>query len=341
MDNPHLSPSLYHKNILRDMKQELAFDGGDFETWRQNLEIKVKTLLGDRPKEKCELNPTVLWKRDHQYGSIEKIVFTSEPFSDVVAYLCLPNNVSGKIPCFITLQGHSTGAHNSIGLDRDTESEEIIVEGDRDYGLRCMREGVAALCVEQRSFGLRREQTQQMVSDHTCHDAVMHSLMLGKTLAGERVYDVERGIDYLTTRPEIDIDRIGVMGNSGGGTITMFAAAVLRDRLAYAMPSCSFCTYEDSIMSIYHCSDNYIPGLLKYADMPDILGLFAPKPVVVIAGELDDIFPIDGVRRAFDKLSAIYEAAGAKNKCRLIVGPEGHRFYADLGWSAMKPLMNG
>jgi dipeptidyl aminopeptidase/acylaminoacyl peptidase len=167
----------------------------------------------------------------------------------------------------------------------------------------------------------------------------MHSLMLGKTLAGERVYDVERGMDYLATRPEIDVERIGIMGNSGGGTITMFAAAVLRDRLAYAMPSCSFCTYEDSIMNIYHCSDNYIPGLLKYADMPDILGVFAPKPVVVVAGEHDEIFPIDGVRRAFSKLSAVYEAAGAKDKCKLVVGPGGHRFYADPAWSAMLDMM--
>ncbi|NOY75749.1 MAG: prolyl oligopeptidase family serine peptidase [Kiritimatiellaeota bacterium] len=203
-----------------------------------------------------------------------------------------------------------------------------------------MRRGVAALCIEQRSFGLRREQVRKMASDHGCHDAVMHSLMLGRTLAGERVYDVERGIDYLATRPEIDIEKIGVTGNSGGGTITMFAAAVLRDRLAYAMPSCSFCTYADSIMNIYHCSDNYIPGLLKYADMPDILGVFAPKPVVVAAGEHDDIFPIDGVREAFSKLSAIYESVGAKDKCELVIGPEGHRFYADLAWPAMLKMMN-
>ncbi|MCK5844338.1 MAG: acetylxylan esterase [Victivallales bacterium] len=339
MSDLNLSPSVYHKHVLRNTKQKLAFVGGDFESWRDTLAGKVKALLGDWASEKCELNPQVVWKREHPLGTIEKIVFTSEPFSDVNAYLCIPKSTDGKIPCFITLQGHSTGAHNSIGLDKDTESEEIEVEGDRDFGLGCMKRGVAAFCVEQRSFGLRDERVQKMVSPHGCHDAVMHALMLGKTLAGERVYDVERALDYLETRPEIDMERIGIMGNSGGGTITMFAAAVLRNRITYAMPSCSFCTYEASIMSIYHCSDNYIPGLLKYADMPDLLGVFAPNPVVVVAGKHDDIFPLNGVREAFDKLSAIYEAAGAKEKCELVVGKEGHRFYADLAWPRMLQMI--
>ncbi|MCK5845028.1 MAG: acetylxylan esterase, partial [Victivallales bacterium] len=278
----NLSPSVYHNRILKGLKGELAYDGGDVVKWRTKLGRKVTGLLGDFPEDKCALNAKTVWKRKHPLGTIEKVVFTSEPYCDVIAYLCLPKNTTGKVPCFIALQGHSTGAHNSIGVEREKETLGIDVEGDRDYGLGCMSRGVAALCIEQRSFGLRREQHQKMVSDHGCHDAVMHSLMLGKTLAGERVYDVDRGIDYLATRPEIDIKKIGVMGNSGGGTITMFAAAVLRKRLAFAIPSCSFCTYEASIMSIYHCSDNYIPGLLKYADMADVMGVFAPKPVVVV-----------------------------------------------------------
>ena len=324
---------------MKNLKSELAFDGDDVAKWRSKLVRKINGLLGDFPSDKCALNAKTIWKRKHPLGTIEKIVFTSEPYCDVIAYLCLPKNRSGKVPCFIALQGHSTGAHNSVGVDRENETLGIDVEGDRDYGLGCISRGIAALCIEQRSFGLRREQVQKMVSDHGCHDAVMHSLMLGKTLAGERVYDVDRGIDYLTTRPEIDIKKIGVMGNSGGGTITMFAAALLRNRLAYAIPSCSFCTYEASIMSIYHCADNYIPGLLKYADMPDIMGIFAPKPVVVVAGKNDPIFPIKGVQKAFKKLSAIYKAAGAQDKCKLVVGDGGHRFYADLAWTAMSKMV--
>ena len=88
-------------------------------------------------------------------------------------------------------------------------------------------------------------------------------------------------------------------------------------------------------MSIYHCADNYIPGLLRYAEMSDIMGLFAPKPVVIVAGREDGIFPIHATRRAFRDLKRIYKACGAHNRCHLVVGAEGHRFYAEDAWPVM------
>ncbi len=127
---------------------------------------------------------------------------------------------------------------------------------------------------------------------------------------------------------------IGVMGNSGGGTVSLFSAALL-PRIALAMPSCYFCTFKESIMSIYHCMDNYLPGLLKYAEMYDVMGLFAPKPVVIVAGNEDPIFPIAATRRAFRKLRVIYDAMGASGRCHLVVGNGGHRFYAEDAWPVM------
>ncbi|MCA1808939.1 MAG: alpha/beta hydrolase family protein, partial [Lentisphaerae bacterium] len=126
----------------------------------------------------------------------------------------------------------------------------------------------------------------------------------------------------------------GVMGNSGGGTTSLFAAALL-PRIAFAMPSCYFCTFRDSIMSIRHCACNYLPGLLKYADMADIMGLFAPKPVVLVAGRHDPIFPIAATRAAFRDLRQIYRACGAPARCHLVEGPGAHRFYADEAWPVM------
>ena len=330
----HLSPSLHHRHLMDTMQQSMAFDGGDVKTWQRKLRRKLRQLVGDMPDERVPLNVQSLWKRDHPLGTIEKIVFTSEPGADVPAYVCLPADVAPPYPFFICLQGHSTGMHNSIAVDRDTNKEAIEVAGDRDFGLGCMQRGVAALCIEQRSFGERREQVQERISNHGCHDATMHALMLGRTLMGERVYDVDRGIDYLESRTDANMRRIGVMGNSGGGTISLFSAALL-PRLRYAMPSCYFCTFEGSVMSIYHCADNYVPGLLKYAEMPDVLGLFAPRPVVCVAGKDDAIFPVDHVLKAFRHLKKIYTAAGAGDRCHLVVGQEGHRFYANDAWPKM------
>jgi pimeloyl-ACP methyl ester carboxylesterase len=107
------------------------------------------------------------------------------------------------------------------------------------------------------------------------------------------------------------------------------------------MPSCYFCTFAASIMSIHHCLCNYVPGLLAEAEMADVLGLFAPRPVVVVAGEQDHIFPIEATGRAFERLRRIYAAAGVPDACRLVVGDAGHRFYADEAWPEMLELMGG
>ena len=329
-----LSPSLHHRYLMDHLKPALAYDGGDVGAWQRRLRRKVKALLGWPEGERVPLNVRSLWKREHELGSIEKIAFACEPRADALAYVCLPKGARPPYTWFICVQGHSGGNYNSIAVDPETESRPIEVAGDHDFGLGCMRRGIAALCIEQRSFGERRERVQKMVAQHGCHDATMQALLLGRTLLGERVFDVERGLDYLYTRTDVARERIGVMGSSGGGTVTVFAAALL-PRVRFAMPACYFCTFRDSIMSIYHCADNYVPGLLKHAEMADVLGLFAPRPVVIVAGEKDPIFPVEATRRAFRALKRIYRAAGAADRCHLVVGPEGHRFYADLAWPVM------
>lgn len=330
----HLSPSVFHQHLMSRITPSMSYRRGDVKTWQRKLRRKLRELTGEIPKGRVPLNVRSLWKRTHRLGSIRKIAFTAEPHSDVLAYVCLPKNAEPPYTWVICLQGHSTGMHNSIGVDREDETKRSRVAGDRDFALGCMARGLAALCIEQRSFGLRREQVQKQVAEHGCHDATMHALMLGRTLIGERVFDVDRGIDYLATRDDVDMKRIGVMGNSGGGTISVFSAALL-PRIRFAMPSCYFCTFRDSIMSICHCMDNYVPRLYLYAEMADVMGLFAPKPVVIVAGRLDPIFPVAAVRKAFRRLKGIYRAAGAADRCRLVVGGEGHRFYAGLAWPKM------
>ncbi len=329
----NLSPSDVHQHLMKQVTPELQYDGGDVKAWQKKLRRKLRQLLGydNMPKERCALKAKSLWKREHPLGTIEKIVFTSEPKGDVTAYLCLPKDVKPPYACMVAVQGHSSGAHNSIGVERDDESKAIKVEGDRDHGILCMKNGVAALCIEQRSFGERREQKVAVTNSAMCHETSVHALMLGRTLIGERVYDVDRGIDYLAERSDIDMKRVGVMGNSGGGTISLFSAALL-PRLCLAVPSCYFCTFKASIMSLYHCTCNFVPGLYNVADMADIMGLFAPKPVVVVAGKEDEIFPIKATRKAFKALQEIYDAAGAKKHSHLVVGQEGHRFYAEQAW---------
>lgn len=340
IQNPSFSPSVVHQHIMSSVKPAMRYSGGDVTAWQARLQTKLRQLVGMPDVERPPLNVRHLWRREHSLGSIEKIIFTSEPYADIPAYVCIPKDPIQPYTWMICLQGHSGGMYNSIAVDPTNEGEPIVVEGDRDFAIGCMERGVHALCIEQRAFGERREQKQEQVCSYNdCLDAAMHALMLGRTMIGERVFDVDRALDYLTTREDVELERIGVMGNSGGGTISLFSAALL-ERIAFAIPSCYFCTFRDSIMSIYHCPDNFVPGLLQFAEMADIFGLFAPKPVLIVAGQEDDIFPIEGTRQAFSDLLKIYNAAGAPDNCHLVIGSDGHRFYAEKAWPVILEMIN-
>jgi dienelactone hydrolase len=266
-----------------------------------------------------------------------KLVFTSEPGADVPCHLLIPKLVHTPAPAFVCLQGHTTGMHISIGKPK-TKADEESIAGERDFALQAVENGYVALALEQRAFGERAETRQKARARNGCEDAAMHALLLGRPLVSERAWDVSRAIDLLLTIPEVRKDHIGCMGNSGGGTVTYYTACV-EPRLWLAMPSCSVCTYADSIFRINHCPDNYLPGILRIAEMGDLAGLIAPKRLIMVAGQKDDIFPIEGVRRAFDTAKRIYEAAGHPERLRLMVGEGGHRFYAKQGWAAVREML--
>jgi len=336
----HLSPSLNHQHLRERLRPELAYTDGPVRPWQERLRPRLREQLGLPDPERPPLAVRTLWSREVPPGTVDKVAFTAESYADVVAYFCVPRGLRPPYPTVICLQGHGVGMHDSIARRPDDEVTPHLVMDDGDFAVTAMRHGFAALCVEQRAFGERSEREQASASAHGCHDAAVQALMLGRTLVGERVFDVDRGIDYLAERGDVDLDRVGVMGHSGGGTAAIYAAALL-DRVRFAMPSCAFCTYADSIMSVHHCLDNYVPGVLRYAEQADVLGLFAPKPVVVVAGRDDTIFPLAGVEVAYERLRDIYAAAGAPDRCRLVVGDGGHRFFAAAGWAALRDLVDG
>jgi len=329
----NLKPFQRHQILMEKLTPEMTYRG-DFKNWKQKAGATLEKILGFDlllAQERPPLKPQTLWKRTHELGTIEKVVFTSEVGADVVAYVCLPKDIKPPYTFFICLQGHATGMHVSIAGEMKNEGTPIKVEGDRDFALECMRRGIAALCIEQRGFGERRD-NEKVPTD--CQDAAMRALMLGRTLLAERVYDVDRGIDYLLSRGDADPKRIGVMGNSGGGTTSMFAGALL-PRITHVMPSCSFSSFKASVMSMTHCTCNYVPGLLNYGESADVLGLIAPRPLVIVNGQMDEIFPIAAANSEFKRLQQIYADAGAPANCQHVIGDGGHRFYAADAWPVM------
>ncbi|NLB15456.1 MAG: acetylxylan esterase [Clostridiales bacterium] len=303
-----------------------------FEPQRARAEKKFLELLG-MPEKKGEVGVKVEFVNDSDPRFTEtRFAFESEPGFFVPCHMLMPKAASAKsrgglLPVMICIQGHSTGMHISIGRAK-FEGDEETIAGGRDFAIQAVERGYLAIAMEQRGLGELRH--------GSCLLPASQALLIGRTLLGERIFDVSRLIDALSLPlggdfASADTGRIYVMGNSGGGTTSWHAAAV-EHRLAGAMPSCAFNTYRKSIFAMDHCFCNHIPRIMEFMEMPDLAMLSAPTPVVIVAGKKDSIFPIDGVLEGFDTVKQIYKAAGVPDACALVAGEEGHQFYPDIAW---------
>jgi cephalosporin-C deacetylase-like acetyl esterase len=335
---PHFAPEACLELLQEQAPLKLAFDPRrDYASWRAEVKRTLRELLGKTPA-LVPLDVRVEGEFDHETLTETRFVFTAEANADVPCHLLVPKNAKRPTPVMICLQGHSTGMHISLGRPQ-FEGDAASIAGGRGIALQAVAQGYAALALELRCFGERRDARppERHGNDNRCHHASMNSLLLGRTMIGERVWDVMRAIDALGHFSGLDLSRIGCMGNSGGGTITYFSAC-MDERISAAMPSCYVCTFRDSIGKIDHCACNYVPRVLEFFEMGDLACLIAPRPLVVVAGAQDRIFPIAAVRETFARIQEIYRAAGAPERCRLVVGSEGHQFYPEQAWPVFREL---
>ena len=330
-------PLEHHKKLARTIAPKLRWDGQiDIDIWREKCREVLYELLGLHTFSLCQ--PIFEITQEDMLGENRRIHFTLQTEEGYFTHcdLLLPPAQNGPLPLCVCLQGHSKGAHISLGQAKYPGDEEIIKGGDRDFAVRAVQEGFAALAIEQRGFGL----CGGTEGGPACERPAMTALMLGRTLVGERVWDVMRVLDAVETHFVDTVTLRGsvLTGNSGGGTTTFYTAC-LEHRFDGFMPSCAISTYRDSIIDLHHCTCNYIPNIARWFDMGDLAILIAPKKLVVVCGRHDEIFPLDGVREEFAIMQRLYAAAGAEDSCALVIGGEGHRFYADDAWPVMHRLL--
>ena len=340
------APEIVHRRLLAEARPALAFDAGQpLARQGEPLRAKLAELLAVPTRRP----PAVTLAADDTRDGVRerRLVVTAEPGAEVPCHLLTPAGAGGTLPLAVCLQGHTPGMHISLGRPRD-EAERRLTEGGRDYARQALAHGWAALTVELRGFGERRDRRTDTARDGpvepdsvdpnvTCKHAAMVALLLGRTSLGEKNLDLRAALDALEGFPEIDRSRIWCIGNSGGGTLGWYAAAV-EPRIAGLALGSFLCTFAASIGSVDHCCDNYLPGALRWFDLPDLAMLVAPRPLVVVQGAADRLFPLAGVETAFARVRAIYAAARAADRCRLMVCRGGHRFYAEEAWGAVRAL---
>ena len=284
--------------------------------WQQRARARLIERLGGFPSSRAPLNAEALETTDFGTYTREKIVFDTRENLSTIGYLLLPKNAPRPLPAVVCVSGHGRGLADIVGIAEDgSQRTERNVGYAKEYAIQCVEHGYATLAVEQLAFGTRRDDAARRSGPGTesCRPAACAALLFGQTMAGWRVWDAMRSIDYLATRREVDASRIATLGASGGGTTSLLTAAC-DQRVTAAVVSAYFNTFRDSIVSISHCPDNYVPGLLRDMEMYDIAGLVAPRALFVESGRRDRIFPIAGYERAVAKAREIYDVYGVADR---------------------------
>lgn len=327
-----------HDILVSETRGALSYESSrDYGAWKAQVENKLRELLGiDVISENaCPINIQIEETAEGDaYRSI-RFSYESEKGNFVPALLLVPKQNQEAYPLAIVLQGHTTGYHISVGVKKFEGDESFFPNSC--FALQAVENGFAALCIEQRGMGLTRSHRYPGPGGvHQCSFTAMTAINLGRTVIGERVWDISRGIDALEKMalPHIDLKRIMILGNSGGGTAAFYAAC-LENRIQYAAPGCSFCSYRGSIMNILHCVCNNIPKASRYFEMEDLSCLIAPRHLTVLAGQKDEIFPVEEVKKSYATVEKIFDQAGATHNCRLVIMPEGHRWCPDVAWNAI------
>lgn len=328
----------YIKKIAKETEPLLRYDGKeDYESWRKRASEKLYELLG-LPLTPCDDLFEITADSDcENYRRID-FTFQSEEGYYVPASFLAPKDARLHLPLVVCIQGHSTGMHISLGMEKFSRDRELIANGE-DFAVRAVKEGYCAIILEQRYMGVCG---QNEIGNPRCStkNAALSALLMGRCAVGERVWDVQRLLDVVEKYffEYVDMKRIICMGNSGGGTATFYVSCV-DDRIHLAMPSCSVCEFDDSIIPIHHCCCNYIPGIRKFFEMGDMAGLLASRKLVIVCGILDPDFPIAGVEKSYERARSVFQHLGKEDNCRIVRGSAGHQFYPDLAWPVANKLI--
>lgn len=296
---------------------------------RQQMLAELRSSLGDfgirpeQPAGAAELSPVLLSQEKLASGVIrERVEYTTVEGLRVPAYVLIPADrlPSGKRAAVVAWHGHGYGSREIAGLTADGSSNESVPGIHGNYALELARRGFLVIAPEMIGFGDRRLAADRKeaaamgnASVNSCFTLASVLLLQGRTLAGLRVSEAMRSIDYLLTRSDVDGARIGCFGFSGGGMVASLTAAL--DERVRATVVCGYAsTYERSILARRHCLDNYIPGVLSYAEMPDMLGLVAPRPLFLESGSQDPLFPAAAFLDAVESLSGLYARLEAADR---------------------------
>lgn len=337
-----------------------------YEDWKQEARQCLRTGLHYDPSD-VDLNPKVLKREETDELIRELVEFNTTPWFRVKGYFLMPRNAPQQLPGLLVLHGWGGpmlfGKERLVNSGRDHPAlqhhrnryfegvylaEEIAKAGyavltidNYHFGERCPK-GVGGIPADLDPFELADDEYDKIEGKlrELVYLGVRQLNWAGTTWAGVNFGDDSRSLDYLMSRPEVDPNRLGCIGLSGGGWRTNMLVA-LEERIKAGV-SVGWMTTGD-YQQVYNVRGavgtfNLLPGVWDRMDIPDLIALGAPKAVMVVVGREDLLVPMEGAEAANRQMRSAYEWAGTPEKFRAYNPVKGHCIDTEIREEAMKWL---
>ena len=314
--------SEYFQAETARLRDQCLADVKDLEDWETKREVYREQLFEmfglDPLPEKTDLQPVITGKVEHDEFSVEKIHYQSRPGLYVTANLYIPKGLEEPAPAILYVCGHGGVKKNGISYGNKVRYQH--------HAAWFARHGYICFIIDTLQLG-------EIEGIH--HGTYRHKMWWwnsrGYTPAGTELWNCIRALDYLETRKEVDKDRIGVTGRSGGGAYSWWIAA-LDERIKAAVPVAGITDLQNHVVDGCvegHCDCMYIMNTYRW-DYPLVAALVAPRPLLISNSDKDRIFPLDGVVRLHRKTRKIYRLYNAEKNLGLHITEGPHRDTQEL-----------
>lgn len=286
----------------------------DWEGRRDQLRTELKEMLGLHPEPpRTALQPVVTSTVEGDGYVVENLHFQPMPRLYLAANLYRPKVIDGTLPAILYVCGHSDVKKDGVSLGNKTHYHA--------HGVWFARHGYVCLILDTVQWG-------ELVGHHhgTYRLGRWWWASRGYTPAGVEAWNGIRALDYLQSRPEVDPERLGMTGRSGGGAYTWWVAAV-DERVKVAAPTAGIATLRNHVLDGCiegHCDCMFMHNTFRW-DFDRVAALVAPRPLLILNTDKDDIFPLDGVYSIYRSARRIYSMLGAEDRIGLQIAEGPHQ----------------
>lgn len=328
MKRSSYSPDAFMNGLYDEMlakPYESVSDAESALATGEEIRNKTRSMLGiDKiPCKTTELKLIPVGKAlDYSEYTLQKYSAEICRNLNMLFYVLTPKKITEPASGVVALCGHGYGVRQILNISKKGRKKHFnyFDNYQKNFGAELAKRGCIVIAPELIGFGEARLSKDLIKPFYisSCDELSHHLLPYGLTVASMRVYQAVVCAEILSGMDNVCKEKISCMGISGGG-LTALYASVIEEKFRKIVISGYVNTFRDSILSRWHCPDNYIPSAFEIGEIYDFASSLAPRELLIESGMKDKLFPIGASKTAHEKIKKVYSLVGAEDNLHIDV----------------------